>query len=384
VNPYRYRMPTEVVFGAGTLDSLGERCRPYGSRPLVVTGRRSARATGLLDRVLGQLPGAAVFDAVEENPSTATCETGASFCRERDCDFVVALGGGSPIDAAKAIAVLAKNDGRCRDYFGTDKYPNPNLPIVAVPTTAGTGSEVTPYSVLTDEEAGMKRTLAGRALFPTLAILDPETTLTLPVSVTVNTGLDVLSQAMEGMVSRTSTPVGDVLALEACRLVKEHLPRCVRNGEDREARARMLHASMLAGSVIAQSGTTLVHGMGYYFTLQFGIAHGLANGLLLTPLFQFNALHEPEKVAAIAEALGVPVEVEPTRVRRAVAQGLHALLAELGVDPAAKNAGVAGDRLEEFAREVAADPYRFRNQPGSIGESEVLRFYEQAYEGAIA
>lgn len=187
------------------------------------------------------------------------------------------------MDVAKAIAVLATNPGGCRDYFGSDKYTTPNLAVACVPTTAGTGSEVTPYSVITDLELGMKRTLSGRSLFPAVAVLDPALTLTVPRDVTVNTGLDVLSQAMEGIVSRTSTAVGDALALEACRLVRRWLPECVRDGNDLEARSQMLQASMLAGCVIAQSGTTLVHGMGYYFTTRFGVPHGLANGLVVPP-----------------------------------------------------------------------------------------------------
>jgi alcohol dehydrogenase class IV len=335
----------------------------------------------MLDRALAQFPGAAVFDAVEENPSTETCERGAEECRRKGCDFVLGLGGGSPIDAAKAIAVLATNPGPCREYFGANKYGEPNLPIVAVPTTAGTGSEVTPYSVLVDTETAFKRTLSGKSLFPVIAFLDPELTLSLPRDVTVNTGLDALSQAMEGMVSRTSTPTGDVLALEACRLIREWLPRCAADGANLEARTRMLYASMLSGCVIAQAGTTLVHGMGYYYTLRFGIAHGRANALLLTPLFRHNARCETAKVAALAAALGHPVAEEPEAVADAIAGALHEFLRELGVSPAARDAGVAPDDLQVYADEVAADPYRFRNQPGTVGREEVYRFFRESYEG---
>jgi alcohol dehydrogenase class IV len=384
VNDFRYFMPSEVVFAPGGFDSLAERCKGLGNKPLVVTGRRSARRAGLIGRIEAQFPGAVVFDEVEENPATETCERGGALCREQGCDYVIGLGGGSPIDAAKAISILARNSGACREFYGADKYREPNLPIVAVPTTAGTGSEVTPYAVITDSVTDSKRTISGKSLFPVLAFLDPELTLSLPREVTVNTGLDALSQAMEGLVSRTSTPVGDALALDATRRIRKWLPRCVQDGNDLEARGELLYASMLAGCVIAQAGTTLVHGMGYYYTLRFGVPHGRANALLLTPLFQHNARCETAKVAAVSEILGRPTPPEPDAVARNIGLAIHNLLGELGVSPAARDAGVAPESLDAYAAEVASDPYRFRNQPGTLGREDVSRFFHQSYEGAIA
>ena len=384
---FRYHMPTEIVYGPGCLEDLGERCAASGARPLLITGRRSARQSGALDRALSQLPDATVFDDVEENPSTATCDRAAERCREHDCGVIVAIGGGSPMDVAKAAAGLALNDGPCAQYFGRETFPRGALPVIAVPTTAGTGSEVTPYAVIVDRQddgkQAAKRTIGGRDLFPALALLDPNLSVTMPPSVTANTGLDALSQAMEGMASKKSTPLGDALALEACRIVKRWLPVAIENGSDLEARGHMLYAAMLSGCIIAQSGTTLVHGMGYYFTLECGVPHGLANALLLAPLFQFNADHLPGTVAAMAGALGFPCDPEPRHTRKAIGEALHALLEECGVSPAARDAGVDRGLLESFAQDVAGDPYRFRNQVGEISQSAILRFYQAAYEGAL-
>jgi len=371
-------VPTRIVFGPGVFDALAEHSKSLGSRPLLVTGKNSARRIGALDRALVQLEHASVFDAVEENPGTSTCERGAELCRQLGCDHVIAIGGGSPMDAAKVIAGLAVNKGSCADHFGSGGLQDGALPVIAVPTTAGTGSEVTPYAVLVDETVKTKRTITSKALFPRVTLLDPDLTKTMPREVTIHTGLDVLSQVMEGMVSKKSTPMGDALALDACRRVREFLPRAARHGEDMEARAEMLYASMLSGCVIAQSGTTLVHGMGYYYTLECGVAHGLANGLLLTPVFRYNAHHAPDKVSALVASLGgSPLAT----VEGQIVGVLHDLFRELEISPAAKDHGVPRDRLEAFAAEVASDPYRYRNQIGDVTEALIYEFYEKSYTG---
>jgi len=380
---FQFLMPTEMVFGAGCLSELGARCESLGQKPLIVTGKHSSRANGALDRALAQLPSAVVFDDTTENPTTAICEQAAAICRREGCDFVVAVGGGSPMDTAKAVAGLALNPSPCSAYFGRDLLTKGTLPIAAVPTTSGSGSEVTPYSVLVDSETHTKKTVAGRNLFPSIALLDPELTVTMPPSVTASTGLDALSQAMEGIVSKKPTPLGGVLALHACRLVREYLPRAVHDGADLEARGQMQLAAALSGCVIAQSGTTLVHGMGYYFTLEYGVPHGLANGLLLPPLFRHNALYAPGKVAAMAEAMGVPCEHTPEGARDGITAALRHLFDAIGVSPAARDAGVDGDRLDAFAESVFADPYRYRNQLGEITRERIARFFREAHEGSF-
>ncbi len=384
LDPFRYAMPTEVVFGSGCFDELPGYSQALGKRPLIVTGRNSARKIGALDRALAHLPRAAVFDAVEENPGTATCERAADMCRRIGCDHLIAIGGGSPMDVAKAVAALALNQGPCADFFGSEKLANGALPIIAVPTTAGTGSEVTPYAVIIDLAGRTKRTITAKALFPRVALLDPDLTRHMPHSVTVSTGLDVLSQAMEGMLSKKSTPVGDTLALDAIRRVKQYLPRAGRDGDDMQARGEMLYAATLGGFVIAQAGTTLVHGMGYFYTLECGIPHGLANGLLLAPVFQFNAEIAPAKIRLILDALGAGSVESSSGIARAIGEALHALLREVDVSPAAQQHGVEESRLEFFAREVAKDPYRYRNQLGTITEEVILQFYRHSFAGTFA
>jgi alcohol dehydrogenase class IV len=381
--PFNYVMPTRIVFGRGCIRELATQAAHLGRRPFLVTGKRSARASGILNQVLEQVPTAVVYDAIEENPSTAACEQAAAVCRESQCEFVIGLGGGSPMDAAKAVAGLAINEGRGIEYIGTDKFVSGALPIVAIPTTAGTGSEVTPYAVMVDPDTNTKRTISGAALFPKVALLDPELTVTMPRHVTINTGLDALSQAMEGMVSLKSTPIGELFALEICGIVHRWLPLAADEPENLDARAQMLYAAMLSGCVIAQSGTTLVHGMGYYYTLEFNVAHGLANALLLPPVFAYNAHYRPEQVAALAAALGHPSPPAPEPAATAVSQALYELFARLGVSPAARDQGVAHERLAWCAEEVFNDRSRFKNQVGKPSAGDVRQFFENSYEGTV-
>lgn len=379
MQPYQFLGPTKVIFAAGSGKDPAAQFPPLGRRALIVCGRRSARALGLLDTLTAQFPGAVVFDQVEENPSTQTCALGARICREHGCDWIIAAGGGSPLDAAKAIAVLAHSSSDLRELFLRPVLGERVLPLVAIPTTAGTGSEVTPYAVLVDEEEGEKRTIRGESLFPKVALLDPELTVSLPREVTIATGLDALSQGMEGYVSLRSTPLGDVLALEVVRLVRRWLPVAVREPENLEARGQMMHAAMLSGCVIAQSGTTLVHGMGYYYTLRCGLAHGLANGLLLGPVFRFNAKHLPDKVADLARALGA---AESGDSGDDVRVGLARLFSEIGLDVSASAAGVREEQLAAFAADIVGEPGRFKNQVGALGEPEVLQLYRESWEGS--
>lgn len=383
MDSFSYHMPAAVVFGADALDRLPKLLAPY-QRPAIVCGRASARRSGALDTVLARAPGAIVLDGVAENPETEACDQLASVCREARADVLVALGGGSVLDAAKAVALVAPNGGRCADYL--DPHPdliNP-LPLIAIPTTAGTGSEVTPYAVLVDSHARRKKTLKHPGLFPAAALLDPALTLSLPRDVTLAAGLDALSQGMEGFVSRRATPITDLLALDVCRRVAAALPVACAEPDNLGARGELLYAAMLSGVVIAQTGTTLVHGMGYYYTLEHGIAHGAANALLLPPVFQWNAEHLPGKVAALAEALGNPCASKPESAAKAIATALYRLYKTLEFAPAARDHGVSRNAAIQYAADIIQDPYRFKNQVGNPDKESVRWIFLASWAGESA
>lgn len=301
---FNYYMPTRVFWGPSCLKKHGNALPPIGRRALVVTGRTSARSSGVLNDIaeILQANGIAfeVFDSIEPNPSIAAARRAGEAARSFKADLIVAAGGGSPLDAGKAAAVMAGNDCADDDLFA-GRFAGPVLPVVAIPTTAGTGSEVTPYSILTDPNMKTKRNLKSDRLFPVMAFCDSRYTESLPPEVTAHTAIDALTHAVEGYLSARSTPPADALALRSIALLGGELAKLVRGTPDREV---LLLASLLAGCVIAQTGTTVLHAMGYHLTFFHGVEHGRANGLLLAPYLRYVSDGQPERVRDVLEALG--------------------------------------------------------------------------------
>lgn len=297
-NVFAFRSPVRIHFQrglAGRLDELAAGAR----RVFVVTGRNSARMGGLLGRVRKGLAlrDVQIFAGVEPNPSIETVERGAAAAAEFGADLIVGLGGGSAMDAAKAIAVAAVNGASLRPLLGRKSYDRPPLPHLAVPTTCGTGSEVNPYAILTDVRANDKVNFSSDYTYPTAGVLDPDVLCDIPRGILIATALDAFTHALEGFTGRRSQPFADVLATEAMRLILPALPLAADGDEN--ARAALLYASCLAGIVIAHTGTTLLHAMGYYLTLRHGVPHGDANAIALPMLVDHLGQHLPDKVAAV-------------------------------------------------------------------------------------
>jgi 1,3-propanediol dehydrogenase/alcohol dehydrogenase len=378
---YRYLMPTEVFFGPGLVSRVGQEAARLGRNALLVTGKQSAKRSGALDRVIESLKGAGlsvwIFNQVEENPSDKTVARGGELAREEGCDLVVALGGGSPMDAAKGVAILASLGGGLENYYGAGTVTEPVLPVLALPTTAGTGSEVTPYAVFVESEQNTKKSVASPHIFPRVALLDPELTVTMPPDITANTGIDALTHALEGFTSVKTGPVSDLLALEAIAMINEHLPRAVSNGQDLKARGNLLHASMMAGMVIAQTGTTLIHGMGYAPTTSYGIPHGLANGILMDQVVAFNGEEDAQRHARLAEALGQ--RPDASSGPRLAAEALRGLREKVGMPHRFRDLGVREEDLEVFARQTLLHSRNLANNARSIDFEKTLQIYRKCY-----
>ena len=286
----------EVVREAGSSLALGKKA-------LIVTGKSSARLSGALDDVLAVLPGEHVlFDQVENNPSVETVMQGGALAKKEGCDYVLAIGGGSPLDAAKVMAVLAVNDMHPLELYKA-RWPVRALPIVAIPTTAGTGSEVTQYAVLTIEEEETKKGLGGPDLFPQVAYLDPKYTASLPLNVTRDTAVDALSHLVESYLSKRATAASDLAALQGIALWGTTIPALRQGTIDLATRDALLLASSLGGIAIAQTGTTLVHALGYSLTYYHGMPHGKANGICMKAYLEYTKEVAPERVETVLELL---------------------------------------------------------------------------------
>lgn len=304
----KYWAPTRVLSGENCLRAYRAELVPLGTKALIVTGASSARVNGSLADAVAALgangQGYAVYDRVPANPGVACVYEGASFARTEKCDFVLAIGGGSPMDAAKVIALLAKADIPEAELF-SGNYGEAALPIACVPTTAGTGSETTQYAIITNDVAETKSGIATPLFFPRLAFLDAKYLAALPRKTMVNTVIDSLSHSMEGMLSSRASELSDALAVRGLATVAECLGPLAENALTDAMRERLLLASAIGGMVIANTGTTALHAMGYSLTYFHGIDHGRANGLLVGSYLRFVQGSRPALVNRILSALGM-------------------------------------------------------------------------------
>jgi len=304
-----FYVPTRVFAGASCVTTHAEALRPLGTKALIVTGRSSAQVSGAGPDVQAALDTLGipwvVFDRIPPNPGFAEVREAAAFGRSQGVDFVVGIGGGSPLDAAKAIAVLIAND-LDDDALLAPPFPRPPLPIVAVPTTSGTGSEVTPYAILTNDKVRSKSNVSHESLFPRVAFLDARYTAGLPRNVTVNTALDALSHLVEGYLAVRSTTLSQAMALQGLALLGPELKTLAGHQglptlPQREA---LLLASTTAGLVIAHTGTTVGHALGYSLTYFKDIDHGRANALVMSACLDFLMTGHGPRVRKVLAALG--------------------------------------------------------------------------------
>lgn len=303
-----YHMPTKVIMGDGCVRAHADLLAGMGDKALVVTGARSAKLCGALDDIIAALESNGqqhcIYDKVMSNPTIDCVYEGAAFARLHGADFVVAIGGGSPMDAAKAIALLARQD-ILREELYLGNYGSDVLPMAHIPTTAGTGAEVTQYAILTNDEMQTKKSIAAETLFPRYAFLDAHYTNALPLATTINTALDALSHAVEGMLTVRATAITDTLAKESIQQIAECFDAMSAGQLSHAQREKLLYASMVAGMVIANTGTTFLHAIGYSLTYFLDIDHGRANGLLMAAFLDFIGKKEPKIVSSILSLMGL-------------------------------------------------------------------------------
>ncbi len=379
-------LPQDLLIGGGTSDDLGEHVARIGvQRPLVVSDRfllEQGPAGPLVERLQAGGASVAVFGDVQPDPTLANVRGALDAARAHEADGVVAIGGGSPMDTAKAAAVAFANDGDVRDYAGYHQVPGPGLPLVAVPTTAGTGSEVTRVAVITDTDRDVKMMMLDGHLLARVAISDYKLTLSTPASLTSWVGVDSLTHAIEAYVSTRATVLTDMLALKAARLIGAHMRRVVANPDDEPAREAMMLGATLAGAAFSNSSVALVHGMSRPIGAHFHLAHGLSNALLLPTVTRFSVSGAPERYAHVARAMDLAGAEDSDRVAcDRLVDELEALNSDLGI-PSLSQADVDRehfDRVVEEMAQAALDSGSPGFNPEPATKDQIVELYRQAY-----
>ena len=376
-------LTTRVIYhGPGALERLeGEIRKLGGQRPALFTDPGVARA-GLRDRALAaakmDLP---CFELIPAEPSYEVVEQGVRALREQGSDVIVALGGGSVIDTAKMAAVMMTNAGRVPDYFGPDRVPRAGIPVIAIPTTAGTGSEVSPSSVFVDPADQTKKGVRSDFILPQVAILDPALTLSLPPPLTASTGMDALTHAIECYTARRATLLSDLVAEEAIRLIARNLLTAYATGADLSAREGMLMGSLLAGMALATANVGAVHGLAQTLGGQFRVPHGVANALLLPQVMAFSRIACREKYARVAALLGEGVEgLDLDEASQRAITAVQSLIRALGLPQRLRELGVPEDALATLAAKCLQTQARIvNNNPRTMSVEEAEEILRQAY-----
>ena len=382
-----FGIPRILIAGLGASEQVGEESRKLGVKKGLVVTDSAIVKMGLLDGIKQALARSkvsfAIFDQVLTEPTADFVYEGLKAYRYDGCDFLLAVGGGSPIDTAKAIAVMETNPGSIEDFMGMGKIPKKGRPVIAVPTTAGTGSEVTPFTIITDTRRDVKMLIDSPFLTPEIAIVDPQLTLTLPPGVTAATGIDALTHAIEAYVSVKAQPMSDIFCLSAIGLISSNLRMAWTNGDDIEAREKTMLGALQAGIAFSNSSVALVHGMARPIGAYFHVSHGASNAALLGAVMEFSVDGNPTRYAHIARAMGEDVYgLSDLEAARRGAEAVKKLIKDIKI-PSLRELGVDKEELDKLAPEMSADAIASgspANNPRQATKEEIIELYRVAYE----
>ncbi|NLN60295.1 MAG: iron-containing alcohol dehydrogenase [Deltaproteobacteria bacterium] len=372
----------KIVFGSGSFDALVEHIKELkGSRPLLVLDRNMA-AAGFRERVEDLLKKDGmkyvIYDKVIPEPPIELVEEGAKAAVKGKCDCVVGIGGGSAMDTAKAISAVVGNKGKAVDYLGLNNIPGAGLPQIQVPTTAGTGSEVTFTAVFVRKDLRKKEGMNSPYLYPDIALCDPVLTLTLPPKPTAETGIDALCHAIESYTSLNASPMSEMFSLEAIRLISENLRTCVHNGSDLQAREQMLLGSLYAGIGLANAGVTAVHSLSYPLGGLYGVPHGLANTMILPAVMAYNLPGSLEKFTDIAEVMGEVTDNLPLREAAYLAvEAVEALIEDCGVTTRLDTLEIPETVFPDLAEVALTVARPLANNPCKMTLEDMIEIYRQ-------
>ncbi|QDX23568.1 L-threonine dehydrogenase [Pandoraea pnomenusa] len=376
-------IPAVNMMGVGSLDEAIAALRQYQfRRALIVTDAGLARA-GVADKVAGLLARediqSVVFDGAKPNPTVSNVEAGLAMLLEHQCDFVISLGGGSPHDCAKGIALCATNGGHIADYEGVDQSKKPQLPLVAINTTAGTASEMTRFCIITDEKRHVKMAIVDRNVTPLLSVNDPALMVAMPQGLTAATGMDALTHATEAYVSTAATPITDACALKAVTLISQNLRRAVSHGDDMAARENMAYAQFLAGMAFNNASLGYVHAMAHQLGGFYDLPHGVCNAVLLPHVEEFNASVSAARLRDIAQAMGEKVDgLSAEEGAKAAIAAIRRLSKDIGIPAGLEALGAKTSDIPTLAANAMQDACGLTN-PRRAEQAEIEEIFRRAF-----
>ncbi|HAT7737817.1 TPA: L-threonine dehydrogenase [Vibrio vulnificus] len=375
-------IPTVNLMGAGCLKDAADSIKAQGfTKGLIVTDK-ILNQIGVVKQVQDLLSErhieAVVFDGTQPNPTIGNVNAGLALLKQNECDFVISLGGGSPHDCAKGIALVAANGGEIADYEGVDKSAKPMLPLIAINTTAGTASEMTRFCIITDEERHIKMAIVDKHTTPLISVNDPELMLAKPASLTAATGMDALTHAVEAYVSIAATPITDAVAIKAIELIQAHLRTAVAHGDDIEAREQMAYAQFMAGMAFNNASLGYVHAMAHQLGGFYDLPHGVCNAILLPHVQRYNAQVCPERLRDVAKAMGANVEgMSAEQGAEAAIDAIVALAKDVGIPAGIRELGAKSEDIPTLADNALKDACGFTN-PKQATHEEISAIFEAA------
>ncbi|MCG9581045.1 L-threonine dehydrogenase [Vibrio tubiashii] len=375
-------IPTVNLMGAGCLKDAADSIQSQGFKKGLIVTDKILSQIGMVKQVQDMLSErdveTVVFDGTQPNPTISNVNDGLSLLADNECDFVISLGGGSPHDCAKGIALVASNGGKIGDYEGVDQSAKPMLPLIAINTTAGTASEMTRFCIITDEERHIKMAIVDKHTTPLISVNDPELMLAKPASLTAATGMDALTHAVEAYVSIAATPITDAVAIKAIELIQAHLRKAVENGDDIEAREQMAYAQFMAGMAFNNASLGYVHAMAHQLGGFYDLPHGVCNAILLPHVQRYNAQVCPERLRDVAKAMGVEVEgLNAEQGAEAAIDAIVALAKDVGIPAGIQELGAKSEDIPVLADNALKDACGFTN-PKQATHEEISAIFEAA------
>jgi alcohol dehydrogenase class IV len=354
---FRYEVPTAIEFGNGYIKNLATHVKNLNGSKVLIVGDPGVLQAGIVAKLEEPLKAAeipyVVFTEVGMEATIESVDLGVDLAKSESCDLVVGVGGGSALDTAKAIGIMLKHPGEIRDYVGMDLVPGPGAPVIAVPTTSGTGSELTRFSVLSDKKANAKLSVGSMFVCPSLALCDPELTLSLPPHLTAATGMDALTHALESYVNKVTQPISEALSMQSMALIAKSLRLAVVQGENLEARHDMLLASSIAAMAFNTTRLGLAHALAIPLGAHFKIPHGVVNAILLPEVMQFNLRGNQEKFIEIAKIFGEKVDgLSDREAAESAVKAIRQLNKDVGITQTLSDYGLEEEHLDFIAEEA--------------------------------